>query len=270
VYTSAFESVGEAMIVGHLHTPSAPGDGILIASAGTTVEPVTVAPPCDCGAPMPIAAFVSSAAAKNDDTGALLAKDSFARVTSPLDVHLPCGAYYFEGVDIRNDVTLHVDGNVAVFVEGDLRVHGNLSFDVTGGSADVFVDGNVGVFGGFGSTTAPAAVRLYMVGTDLELGRGGVGANVYAPAARFSPSGGFELSGALVVRDLDSIGTFAVHYDESILATPGCAGGDGECTSCHACSGATGACKAGHCAACASDAECCAPLACKAGRCTLE
>jgi hypothetical protein len=92
---------------------------------------------------------------------------------------------------------------------------------------------------------------------------------VYAPDAVVALASSFEMKGALFAQQLEFSGDFTIHYDTSVLQTPGCTPSGSPCQTCDDCAGATPACKAGTCVPCVTTADCCAPLTCSAGRCVL-
>jgi hypothetical protein len=113
---------------------------------------------------------------------------------------------------------------------------------------------------------------MYVGGSSFTLSAAAtVGANVYAPGAVLQLASSFEMWGAIFAQDLQFSGDFAIHYDTSVLEQPGCTPPGTPCKTCDDCSGATPSCKAGTCTACASNADCCAPLVCNqgTGRCQL-
>ena len=239
------------------------------ASGGITNQAVSVVPPCDCTDLLDVNSIVSGFSSSNDDGLASLMPNGLS--PAPSTVSLPCGRYYFTGVDAPGPLTLSVGGRAAVFVQGDFHAHDTLALSLApSAELDLFITGNLLLDKDptLGDPNAPAHVRIYVGGDTLTLsGNAKVGANLYAPHANVAFASNFEMAGSLFVGSLLLSGTFTIHYDESILSTSGCAQGGGSCSSCHQCSGATPACIKGACAPCVTDSDCCAPLHCSGGRC---
>ena len=248
---------------------TAPG---LTASGGTVTTPVAFVPPCDCVHVLDIGSIVAAFAGANSDSAVKLTPASFASFPAA-PVTLPCGQYYFEGVG-GGPVDLTIAGRAAVFVKGDFNATSSLKLALDpGAELDLFVSGNL-LLGDatLGSSSSPARVRVYVGGSTFTLtGTATIGANIYAPNASVAIASDFDMAGSLFVGSLQLSGAFTIHYDETILATTGCAQTGGACNSCHDCAGATPACigpaGAATCAPCQTDSDCCAPLRCSQGRC---
>jgi hypothetical protein len=260
---------------GRLHVPQgAPTNGVTSAG-GIVREAVDVPPPCDCQKPLDIAAVVSGFASDNDDARAgITSKDldgTPSNATKTLT--LPCGRYAFDA--IRGDaITLRLTGRTAIFVATDLDVTSALAIELgPQAELDLFIARDFHLNGTaiFGSTKAPAKVRVYIGGASVTLsGQATVGANVYAPNADLAFASAYEMSGALFAKRFAFSGDFTIHYDEAIIETQGCQPPASSCSTCHDCSGATPSCKNGSCAPCQTSADCCAPLVCHSGSCVLD
>jgi hypothetical protein len=231
-----------------------------------------VAPPCDCSNPIDVVSIVAAHQTSNDDAAIHLSTSGLD--TPPAPVALQCGQYYVDGIH-GGAVELDITGRVALFVDGDLDVDAGLKIVLfPGAELDLFVAGNVALQGttSLGDVNAPARMRLYVGGGTVTLSANAtVGANVYAPSADVQLASSFEMWGALFAQSLQFSGDFTIHYDTSVLQLPGCASTESPCKTCDDCAGATPACKGGTCSACASSADCCAPLDCDTttGRCEL-
>jgi hypothetical protein len=243
------------------------------ASGGIVNAPVGVPAPCDCTNLLDVGAIVASfaSASANDDSAAGLTPASFASFPST-PVTLPCGQYYFDGVG-GGPVNLAIAGRAAIFINGDFNAQNSLTLTLADGAQlDLFISGNL-LLGDatLGPSDSPARVRVYVGGATLTLsGTATIGANIYAPNANVALATNLEMAGSLFVGSLQLSGAFTIHYDESILSTTGCTPSGGSCQTCHDCAGATPACIAGTCAACQTDADCCAPLHCSQGHCYDE
>jgi hypothetical protein len=217
-----------------------------------------------------VGAVVAAFASNNDD-----APPISAGATLDGTVPLPCGRYYVASIAGAN-VTLQVNGRVALFVSGDVNVTQSLAVQLQpSAELDLFVAGNFAVMGSLavGDANAAARTRLYVGGTTLTLSATAtpLAADVYAPNATLQLAADLEMWGAIFAKTMQFSGAFTLHYDTSVLAqSGGCAPGGGSCKTCDDCGGATPACKSGTCAPCTSTADCCAPLVCRSdGQCVL-
>jgi hypothetical protein len=232
-----------------------------------------IPPPCDCSNPIDVASIVTSARTQNDNATIGLSESALHYPAAPLS--LSCGRYYVADVS-GGSVQLNINGRVALLVNGPLSVDNALRVDVAGDAElDLFVAGDVTIGNGatLGNLNAPARVRLYVAGQNVQLGSSAnIGANVYAPAAMVNLSSDLVMWGAFFANQFNLSGNFTIHYDTSVLgaAATGCAPAGGTCRTCDDCAGTTPACIGGQCVACTNDRDCCAPLACNGGRCVLH
>jgi hypothetical protein len=245
----------------------------------TARAPVSVAPPCACDAAdlVDIAGYVAAQRAFNHDADIGLDPASFATVTADRRLTLPCGRFYLAGVggQATASLTITATGRTALFVDGDLSLRGGLDVELAAGAElDLFVGGMLIVDGPLhlGAPAEPSRLRVY-VGSSLQLGQLGViGGNLYAPTGVLAVGGGVDAYGSVFVKHLQTAGVFSVHYDTDVLqAAARCPATDGGATSCRTCDDCGNqACVAGVCGACATDADCCAPLTCAAGACVAS
>jgi hypothetical protein len=237
--------------------------------SGATNVPAAVPPPCDCsGSKVPIAAYVAAFAANNDNAASGLTSQSLVSHNGGADITLECGRYYFDEISSLKGTTIRIKGRTAIFVAGDVRTTGDLSF-VFGPDAelDLFVVGDLGATGStkLGNFDAPARARMYVAGSSVgTTGDFALSANLYAPNARVHSTGKLTVRGAVYAREVGVTGGLDLNYDEAILNVQGCGGPGGECATCGDCSGKTPACTGGKCQACRTSAECCPPLVCAA------
>jgi hypothetical protein len=263
---------GSLSVVGGVFIPSGDSASGVTSGGGVMNGPVQVAPPCDCSSPIDVVSFVAAHQTSNDDAAIGLSTSGLDAPPHP--VALQCGQYYVDGIH-GGAVELDITGRVALFVGGDLDVDAGLKIVLSAGTElDLFVAGNVALQGttSLGDVNAPARMRLYVGGGIVTLSASAtVGANVYAPSADVQLASNFEMWGALFAQSLQFSGDFTIHYDTSVLQQPGCTQPGSPCKTCDDCAGATPACKGGTCSACASNADCCAPLDCDTttGRCEL-
>ena len=260
---------GSAEVGGDLFSPTAPRGQVTV--LGTQHVPATVAPPCDCGAPLPIADYIAAFAKDNDNAAISLKPGDLASVNGPREVKLPCGRYYLDEIGGGGNLTLVIGGRVALFVRGDVSMGGALDLELApGAQLDVFVGGSFIVSGGteVGNLAAPATVRMYVAGPRVTFdGSATIAANVYAPNAVVDTGGSLRARGAVAARTFTASGSVDVAYDEAILKVEGCAAPSAPCKTCNDCGGSAPACNGGTCGACKTDADCCAPLSCRDGAC---
>jgi hypothetical protein len=242
----------------------------VVAAGGIVSQAVRVAPPCDCSSSNLIDVFAIVAAGKTNNDNATLGMATNALDNPPSPVQLPCGRYYLDGIQ-GGAVYLDIQGRVALFVDGQVSVDGGLRITLApNAELDLFIAGDVAILDTtmIGNVNAPARVRVYVGGSMVTLtGSNNVGANIYAPAATVSLASDFEMWGAFLAGEFIFSGNFTIHYDTSVLGASGCTPPGGRCNTCNDCSGSTPACIGGTCAACRSNADCCAPLVCNGGLC---
>lgn len=250
-------------------------------SVGSTVRaPVTVAPPCDCGAPprLDVAGYVSAQAASNENATIGLATTALASVTTDTTLELPCGRYYLAGIGTAAgssaEIRVRALGRVALFVDGSIDVAGRFVVEVgPGAEIDLFVSDGIRTTLplAFGDVTRPSSARLYVGGSgSIALDAGAtIAGNVYAPLATLQTAGSFVAYGSIFAYALQSSADLTVHYDRAILAAAqGCPPRTGGCVTCLDCGNQ--ACVNGSCAPCRNDADCCAPLVCAGGSCVPD
>jgi len=265
-------NIGLLAIDRDLHQPSGRTLATFPTIGGSTLRGTfSVEPPCDCtpAGLVDIGAIVADGVLHNDNADVGLDPDLLANVAGlGVEITLPCGRYALSGIGGLGAITVSVPGRTALFVDGDVNALG--VFDVTLGPAgelDLFIRGNllsIGL-GSYGDPAHPARTRIYVGGSgDVTLvGAAGFVGNVYAPHARITAAGATTVYGSLFGREIDMPGYLDVHYDRAILDVdrdcpppPGCGCGAGDGCPDHR------ACLGGSCAACTSDADCCAPLVC--------
>jgi cytoskeletal protein CcmA (bactofilin family) len=245
--------------------PDATMAGNIVVAGTTRRESVSIPTPCDCGDRLDIAGIVAAGVAAADDG---FDRDALSSITGPNQtVEIPCGRFDVSNINVRGGLTLRVHGRTALFIDGSLTVSGSLGVDLGDtGELDIFVAGSLTIMGNatFGSSSRPAAVRIY-VAENVELAGGSeLAGNLYAPNAHVNPQGTYEVYGSLFANTIQAAGDLIVHYDRAVLRvdeecdtpTPE------NCTECDDCG--RNACIDGECGPCRSDADCCAPLVCYA------
>ena len=250
---------------------------------GTLHHPIgsPVKDPCACEPAdrIDVAGFIEKFKTKNENDLIKLAPGDLSKLTGSHTLTLPCGRYYVDEITGSSNLTLDVQGRVALFVGGDFQLAGTFALDLApGAELDVFIGGDLTTSGAFGkgAEKTPARVRYYMAGDSIQMSGGATfGGNLYGPSAVLTLSGDAEVYGALFVKNVQKSGKLTIHYDEAILdggdcsdGAAGAAGGPGQttCESCNDCGNQ--ACKNGTCGACESNTDCCSPLVCSNGVCT--
>ncbi len=271
---------GGAAVGGNVTVASMTVDGDLTVPESALVQgasarqvrraPVSVAPPCGCDDPIvtELPAIVARFADDNDNAAIDLDPASLESA-GDTELNLPCGMYYLTAVGTTG-LTLRVEGRVALFVAGDVTTEA-LTVELVGEHAeiDLFVVGDVHASSDFalGDPARPSRSRLFVAGESVAIAPESLAVgNVYAPRAGVDLGAGVELFGAVVAGSLSANGPVSVHYDHDVLR----AGDDcEEPTGCAACGDCPSdqACVDGTCGACATDADCCAPLVCAGGLC---
>jgi len=271
VHAGTVSANGVLNVGADLYASQAPDGNVTL--GGKQHVPTPVTDPCNCAAPpISISQFIDSFATTNDNA---IAKVTPASLNDPEPnsvIALECGRYYFDTVAANTSLTIKLAGRTAIFVKGDFDIAG--AFDIQmpeGAELDLFIGGNLLLSGSsaFGSVEAPARMRIYVAGQTVDAsGAGDLAANLYAPNAIVTFSGGNAVRGAVHARQVIATGALNVNYDEAILSLQGCSEApktpDSTCKTCNDCDAA---CTGGKCTACKTSADCCAPLQCSNGAC---
>jgi len=271
------------IIDGDLHIPAASTVGLAVTAQNVVREPVSVPLPCPCDPSdlVDVTGFIASHQNNNDNAAIGLTPDAWANVNGALDVTLPCGRYYVNTLNARAEFILRATGRTALYIAGDLATLGifRVELETPEAELDIFVGGNLVLAGvlDLGDEAVASRIRTYVAGAgDIALGGDlHLGGNLYAPRARLLAAGPLEVFGAVFVRRLVEAGVVKVHYDRDVLnagdscETPRTDAGIpvGNCQTCEDCGNQ--ACRGGTCGTCQVDADCCAPLLCVSGTCTL-
>jgi hypothetical protein len=273
---ASFTDLGPADVVGDLHHQGTVTAIPLSVGGANTNAPVTVAPPCPCGAKniLDVASIVAQAVTNNDDTAAGITPTSWTNVLVDQKVTLPCGRYYLDSLRIAGSLEITVTGRVALFIGADITVLGNLQITL-GPTAqiDVFITNDLNLVGlaVFGDKARPADTRIYVGGSgNVNLvGAGEFVGNVYAPLSLVTAPGYLDVYGSIFAKDFQVPGYADFNYDSAItqignncppVKIPG------ECSQCGECTNGM-ACVGGKCGACTQDSDCCGQLACTMGQC---
>jgi hypothetical protein len=74
--------------------------------------------------------------------------ESLVSVSHPMDATLGCGRYRFASLSVGAPLSLHIDGNVVIVVDGDAALDAPVRIDVRpGGSLDIVIRGSLEVAG---------------------------------------------------------------------------------------------------------------------------
>jgi hypothetical protein len=99
--------------------------------------------------------------------GATNEDEALASVSRRTDMTLGCGRYRFASLGVGAPLSLHVDGNVVVVVDGDARVAAPMHVDVhPGASLDVVIRGELDIDDTLAVDGAPAWLA---VGSDVRI-----------------------------------------------------------------------------------------------------
>jgi hypothetical protein len=265
-------------IGGNLYVPQGASVTPLLVTDQQEIQgPVAVGPPCDCSSSqlIDVSSIVAYGAANNDDATLGLDPTVFASgaLLSATRLDLPCGSYYLSSIQANGTMTIAIHGNVALFIGGDVNPNGLLEITLDPQvTLDLFIGGNLAVNGdtSFGSTLVPSQSRIYVAGSEMELnGNITLAGNFYAPYAQVAPNGNLIVYGSLFAGNYQTNGATEVHFDDAVLSAGSeCPDGGmstGTCQTCRDCGNQ--ACINGTCGACATSADCCAPLICQDGSC---
>jgi hypothetical protein len=224
---SAVRAFGRVEIGRDLYRSASAGfQGIALVDVGGAehTQAVDIEPPCACAPEqiIDVAALVAAAESDNDNAAAGLDPDAFDVVVGiGADIRLPGGRYYVDQVGGLGSVTLHVGGDTALFVAGDLVTTGLFRVELEpGAELDLFVRDDLVVTGAalFGDPARPAATRIYVGGTgDVAIaGASAFVGNLYAPTANVLIGGVGRVEGSLFGKNIVAAGFLSVGYDESI------------------------------------------------------
>lgn len=239
---------------------------------GKTIKgPVTVETPCDCADPIDVAGIVQGYMQDNDNDAVPVAPDELVGLPAPKTLELPCGRYFFTGIDSNSSLEISLTGRTVIAIAGDVQNAG--AFTIALGpdaELDLFIAGNANLnnVAAIGDPERPAATRIYVGKAFKFASNFTLGANLYQPNATFTANNMAEIWGSLFVGGLDLASPLTVHYDQAILDLTGCEDPNKGCGDCHDCANPTPACTdQGTCGPCQVDSDCCPPLACDGGIC---
>jgi hypothetical protein len=216
---------GILLVAGTLHLAPSSVDALAIISATTIVhEPVTVNPPCDCGASIDIPAALADVAAHNDNAAAGWGPDQLASVDTTTVVDIPCGRYALSSIHAQQALFLAVHGRALVAVAGDVAINFGLSVTLLDQNAelDLLIGGQLTTSGANQvDSSSPARFRIWLPGSKPIVfnDRPSIGATIHAPNAAVTAPAGLVVSGALFARSLTSGGETDLHFDQAIFSS---------------------------------------------------
>lgn len=210
--------------------PSATITGTVTAGATQRV-PVTIEPPCGCGANdlVDIPAFVAGHTTDNQNAAIGLAVDRLAHYAADATLDLPCGIYYQSSIAGDGALTLRVTGRVALLVGGDITLTHPFTIELATDDAELdlmtsgLLSSNNPIM--VGRNDHPSRTRIYVGGSGtIQLSGGSeIAANIYAPKAAVALSAPATIFGSLFVRRLDQAAPVSIHYDVNVRrADVGC------------------------------------------------
>lgn len=134
------------------------------------------------------------------------------------ELRLKSGRYFFTNVRSIGAARIVAEGNVQVYVDGDLDAVGSSQIRLEAGATlDLFVKGSIQSAGdvSYGDASRPEAFRLYVGGAGSRISFAGsrqFHGLVYAPEATLSFAGDTEITGALLAKEIHYAGDLRVTY----------------------------------------------------------
>jgi hypothetical protein len=162
----------------------------------------------------PLAEFTAAAASNANGTW-LVESGSVAydagratlRVNAKSEVVLPGGTYFFSDLTLRSQAVLRVTGASRIYATGGVDLSGGTVVNETGRPADLLVFVH----------PYPLPATYDPPRTELTVsGHPRTAMAVYAPEADVTISGGSELFGAIVAREITLNGDTFFHYDRAL------------------------------------------------------
>lgn len=219
--------LGRFTIGGDLQVPRGAGvDGTVRVSGQLRRAPVPAIAPCGCDAAQRVdVTGVTAWAARHNDNASLAGFDARAWASGggPSVLRLPCGRYWVSNIQHQGGLRIVAEGRVVLFVDGDLVAESGLDVGLApDAEMDLFVAGDLRVQGAvtFGSTTAPARFRTYVGGGGaIDLSSAArFGGNLYAPSAPVRFGASARLYGSAFVGSAEFPASATIHYDRAIRA----------------------------------------------------
>ncbi len=202
-------------------------------SEGSYVAPA--GPPCPCSGDtfFDVVAAVDDARDNNDNATIGLSPDGLVEVGAT-ELVLPTGKFYVANMLQVGALTLNVQGNAALYVDGDLATVGDEMIQLAeGASLDLYVAGSVASVGQAvaGSMDRAADFRLLIGGDDgvvLSVGTQPFFGHIYAPTAELSYVGDTQIYGSLFADRLSGVGRLTItHVSAAVPPEEVCEGDTG-------------------------------------------
>jgi hypothetical protein len=217
-FNAAVQIAGSLQLVGSLMTSGMNAAMVMVADGiREHTDPACACAPEDA---LDIAGLVASFAADsaNDDHSAGLDRGSLSNTTAATTQVLPCGRYYFQRIAGAGRLQLQAEGNVAIFVDGDVQLQDELVIDTSAGAhVTLVVNGGLVAPHGMtlGSLDRPNDVLLLIGGPgninlDQKVTLGG---SLYAPNAQLVTRGPVEVAGSLFVQRAQVDQELRLHYE---------------------------------------------------------
>lgn len=185
--------------------------------------------PCACDGPTLFDVGVAVAAAKVNNDNQAAGIDERLHAVGSTELRLSSGTYYLADATVVGRTRIVADGQVALYVEGDVRAVGQQEFSLEpGATLDLFVSGSVKTVGqvSAGSASDPQSFRLYVGGENsvaLSVGQQEFFGSIYAPEAKVAHVGSTRIIGALFAKTLAGVGSLQVEYGSPVdLDPPSC------------------------------------------------
>jgi hypothetical protein len=258
-------------IDGDLHIQAGKQNNGATVGGKTIKGPVDVKTPCDCSDLIDVPQIVQGYMADNDNDSVPVEVDELIGLPQPKQLELPCGRYFFTGIDSNSSLEISLTGRTVIAIAGDVKNAGAFTIELgPAAELDLFIAGNAEFnnVAAIGDPKRPAATRIYVGGGFKFASSFTLGANLYQPNATFTANNMSEIWGSLFVGGLNLASPLVVHYDQAILELEGCDDPNKPCGDCHDCANPTPTCTdEGTCGPCVVDSDCCPPLACDGGIC---
>lgn len=224
---ASLRAAGRIAIEGDLYrAPDSRFLGLALVSIGGEQysQPISVAPPCACGASeiLDIPALVADARTHNDNESVGLGSHALDLVVGVgTALTLPSGRYHLHQIAGAGALELHIDGQVSLFVDDDFYAGPLFRVSLApDAELDLFVEDNLVLAGAavIGDPQRPAATRIYAGGSgDIAIaGLNVFAGNVYAPRANVLVGGVGRVLGSLFGKNIIAAGFLDVGYDESV------------------------------------------------------
>ncbi|MBK7861531.1 MAG: hypothetical protein IPJ65_23535 [Archangiaceae bacterium] len=176
--------------------------------------------PCGCGT---LAVDVGARVAEARSQGARLAELASVGKT---ELTLSSGTYWAESLTSVGELSLTVDGAVALAIDGDLTTVGRQHIRLTAGSTlDLYVRGGISTVGGslFGENATPGSVRIFLGSeqrASVGVGAQTFNASIYAPRAELALVGDTTIAGSVFAKSITGVGRLTVEYAAPVAADP--------------------------------------------------